>query len=111
MKFLMRLASVLLRLVITLVFAKEFGSFTGELVFRWRDDGRTMELTVPFSYKDPQGRVWDVPTGAVTDGASIPQIFWAYAGPYEGNHRIAAAVHDYYCRVRTRTWQDTHRVF
>jgi hypothetical protein len=91
--------------------AEDFGSFTGDLHFKWHRDGRKMELLTPFRYIDPAGRDWNVPAGAVTDGASIPKVFWSIAAPFEGKYRDAAVVHDYYCEVRTRAWRDTHIAF
>jgi Protein of unknown function (DUF1353) len=74
--------------------------------------GRTLTLLKPFAFHDASGRVWRVPTGAVTDGASIPKLFWSIiGGPLEGKYRWAAIIHDRYCDVRTRSWQDTHKVF
>ena len=69
-------------------------------------------LLAPFGFKDPHGRVWEVPKGVEVDGASIPRAFWTViGGPFEGNYLNASVVHDHYCRVRTRTAQDTHRTF
>jgi Protein of unknown function (DUF1353) len=92
--------------------SQPIGSFDGELVFKWGRDGRTMTLLNPFSYTDPKRVVWEVPSGAITDGASIPRILWTIAGgPFEGKYRDAAVIHDYYCEVQTRPWRDTHLVF
>ena len=69
-------------------------------------------LLAAFGFRDPQGRVWEVPSGVEVDGASIPRAFWTViGGPFEGNYLNASVVHDHYCRVRTRTAQDTHRTF
>jgi hypothetical protein len=69
-------------------------------------------LLAPFGFKDPGGRVWEVPAGVEVDGASIPRAFWTViGGPFEGNYLNASVVHDHFCRVRTRTAQDTHRTF
>jgi hypothetical protein len=89
------------------------GAFAGDFLFRWNgQDGRTMTLVSPLSYTDPKGVVWDVPAGAVTDGASIPRLLWTIAGgPFEGKYRAAAVVHDYYCETKARPWRDTHLVF
>jgi hypothetical protein len=58
------------------------------------------------------GLRWTVPSGATSDGASIPKIFWSLVGgPLDGPYRNAAIIHDYFCDVRVRTWKDTHRVF
>jgi hypothetical protein len=53
-----------------------------------------------------------VPTDALVDGASIPQLFWSViGGPFEGNYLKASIIHDYYCDTKTRTAHDTHRNF
>ena len=86
--------------------------FTGRLVAELLDDGRQIRLLEKYTYIDPGGEVWEVPAGTVVDGASIPQLFWGLiGGPFEGKYRNASVVHDHYCRVRTRTAQDTHRTF
>ncbi|WP_439669205.1 DUF1353 domain-containing protein [Cupriavidus necator] len=78
----------------------------------WLEDGRHMRLKRPFGYVQESGRNWPVPTETVVDGASIPKVFWSLiGGPFEGRYRDASIVHDYYCDARTRSWQDTHRVF
>jgi hypothetical protein len=42
----------------------------------------------------------EVPTGFVTDFASIPRFFWRVIGaPAEGKYRLAAVVHDYLYRT------------
>ena len=88
------------------------GLFTGEFIFKWDPDGRTMTLVNPLSYTDPKGTIWEVPAGATTDGASIPRLLWTIAGgPFEGKYRTAAVIHDYYCETKTRPWRNTHLVF
>ena len=74
--------------------------------------GRNVELTTPLTFYDPQELAWDVPKGAIVDGASIPQIFWSIiGGPFDQGYRDASIIHDWYCDKRLRTWQATHRVF
>jgi hypothetical protein len=69
-------------------------------------------LTAPFGFRDPGGRVWQVPAGVEVDGASIPRAFWtAIGGPFDGNYLHASVVHDHFCRTRTRSAEDTHRTF
>lgn len=88
------------------------GRYVGELILRMLDDGRTAELVEPFAYVATDGRRWSVPRGARVDGASIPRLLWPLiGGPFEGRYRAASVIHDWYCDVRSRTWQDTHRVF
>jgi len=74
--------------------------------------GRNIELDEGFAFLDPTGLDWPVPKGTVADGASIPQVFWSIiGGPLDGPYRNASIIHDYYCDMRTRTWQATHRMF
>ena len=75
-------------------------------------DGRTVRLLAPISYTQANGTAWPVPKDIELDGASIPRFLWSLiGGPFEGRYRDASIVHDHYCVVRTRSWQDTHRVF
>lgn len=75
-------------------------------------DGRDIKLLSEFSFHDSNSISWVVPKGATVDGASIPQIFWSFmGGPFEGRYRDASIIHDWYCDVRVRTWEATHRTF
>lgn len=89
------------------------GSFEGRVIAEWLDGrGDRMRLEEPFSYTDPTGVKWDVPSGAVVNGASIPGALWSMVGhPFRNPYRNAAVVHDWYCDVRTRDWRDVHRMF
>ncbi|MFA5949366.1 MAG: DUF1353 domain-containing protein [Hyphomicrobium sp.] len=92
--------------------AEKLGTFIGEVVTRWEDDGRRMTLMEPIKFVDGSGRSWRVPRGVLVDGASIPSIFWSFiGGPFEGKYRNASIIHDYFCEVRTRKWEEVHRVF
>jgi hypothetical protein len=75
-------------------------------------DGRNIELKCELTFYDAQDIRWSVPPGAVLDGASIPVPFWSIIGsPLTGPYRDASIIHDWYCDVRTRPWEATHRVF
>lgn len=88
------------------------GHFVGTLIFAPGDEARDMQVMQPFEYVDRAGRTWPVPAGVYVDGASIPPIFWPIiGGPFEGLYRAASVIHDWYCFVRARTWQDTDRMF
>ena len=94
------------------VLAESSGRFVGQVVTRWENDGRQMTIVEPFQFIDPHDRRWSVPRGVEVDGASIPQVFWSIiGGPFEGKYRNASVIHDYYCKTRTRRWQDVHQVF
>ncbi len=74
--------------------------------------GENIRLERDFGYRDSGGRWWPVPRRVVSDGASIPRIFWTPAGgPLDGPYRDAAIVHDYYCQTMSRNWSDVHRMF
>ena len=88
-----------------------FGRFVGELVVKFAPDGRNVILDEPFAYVDQRGIEWTVPIGTETDGASVPPIFWAMYPPFTGSYRLAAVIHDRYCRTEERTWEETHEVF
>lgn len=88
------------------------GRYEGDFLVTLLDDGRNLRLESDLFYFDPQGVRWGVPKGAVVDGTSIPRGFWsAVGGPLEGKYRNASIIHDWFCDMRTRTWQATHRVF
>jgi hypothetical protein len=88
------------------------GHFVGVVKAQWRPDGRTMTLLEDFSYVDPDGLVWNAPKGLVTDGASIPKLAWSLiGGPFEGQYRDAAVVHDAACDRKDRTWEAVHEMF
>lgn len=75
-------------------------------------DGRRFVLEDDFAYVDRKGVQWLAPTNLLTDGASIPSIFWSViGGPWDGLYREAAVVHDAYCCAQTAPWQDVHRMF
>lgn len=90
---------------------EQFGHFKGTPVASFLPDGRNLKLERPFGYVDPKGNPWDVPAGTVTDGASVPRVFWITHPPFTGKYRSAAIVHDYYCQKQTRSWRETHLMF
>jgi Protein of unknown function (DUF1353) len=97
---------------IPVVSAEPQGAFSGRIVAEWLADGRDMRLLEPFGYTSSDGRKWNVPAGAIVDGASIPQFFWSVIGaPFSGAYRDASVIHDYYCDQRNRKFEDVHKVF
>jgi hypothetical protein len=91
------------------------GEFVGRVAVEWISEpgpDRQMQLLEDFGYRDPAGKLWNVPAGTTIDGASIPQVFWSAVGsPFTGDYRRASVVHDHYCRLRTERWQAVHRMF
>jgi hypothetical protein len=91
---------------------EKLGSFHGDLIVKALSDGRKLQLTHPFAYRDPKGRLWPVPSSTIVDGASIPQTFWSIiGGPFSDKYRDASVIHDYYCERKSRPWRDVHLVF
>jgi hypothetical protein len=58
-----------------------------------RGSSRCFRLTEDFTYLSAVGAI-TVPSGFVTDGASIPKIFWSILSPF-GDYFAAAVIHDY----------------
>lgn len=93
------------------VHAQARGRYIGTVVTTWLPN-RLMRLENDFEYIDPHGRRWPVPPGIQIDGASIPPAAWSFiGGPFSGLYREASVIHDHYCDRRTRSQDDTHRVF
>jgi hypothetical protein len=71
--------------------------FYGRVITGWVDDGRKMLLLEDYSYIDKSGKKWTAKSGSITDGASIPRIFWRLIGsPFTGKYRHASILHDSY---------------
>src|SRR4051794_29692877 len=82
-----------------------FGKFEGDFVGKFSTDGRNVELTNPFAFRDADNHLWAVPTGTVVNGASIPQAFLTFiGGPFEGKFRDPSVIHDFLCDTQTATW-------
>lgn len=61
---------------------------------------RLVRVARPFIFRDMAGRLWRVPAGFISDGASIPRVFWWLIGhPLMGDYRRAALVHDFACEM------------
>jgi hypothetical protein len=97
--------------------AESVGQFGDPVQVEWlREPGETyyrnMRLLRDFVFIDPDRKVWTAQKNFETDGASIPRAAWTLAGgPFDGQYREAAVIHDQYCFLKTETWQATHRVF
>lgn len=89
--------------------------FTGTVSVTWLTqpgDDRDMKLNQNFTFTDAAGLAWTAKKNAIINGASIPQIFWSSVGsPFTGDYRRASVVHDYFCGVRTRPSDATHKMF
>jgi hypothetical protein len=103
---------VLLLANATVCVAQNYGAFRGKFIAEWLPGDRLMKLLQPVAYIAPDGEVWEAPAGLVTDGASIPWPLWSViGGPFSGEYRNAAVIHDYYCEARSRPWRNVHKAF
>jgi hypothetical protein len=69
-------------------------------------------LGQPISWQPNPGQVFaavTVPTGFVTDFASIPAIFWSYLRP-DGKYAYAAIVHDYLYWMQQRPREEADQI-
>jgi hypothetical protein len=67
-----------------------------------KGDSRLFMLLERFRFYSSHGFV-QVPKGTVTDGASIPRIFWNILSPF-GEYFAAALPHDYLYSDRNKTF-------
>ena len=64
------------------------------------------------SYTTKKDALHTVPIGFITDGASIPKIFWSLVGsPFTGLYRRAALIHDYFYHTQKVTRQYADKIF
>jgi hypothetical protein len=93
----------------------DYGSFSGNPKTEWlceQGEDRNMCLLETLCYVDPQGRRWEAPKGAITNGASIPRTLWSSLGsPYTGNYRRASIIHDIAIRSRSILRSDADTMF
>ena len=75
-------------------------------------DSRIFEITQPFRYISSIGLI-TVPVGFLTDGASVPKVFWNIFQPF-GSYFPAALIHDFlYSKASRRalTRAECDRIF
>lgn len=98
----------------------EFGVFDKQPPVRLLTPAPNVELLEDLTFYTAAGQAWPVPKEHVSDGASIPRVFWTpVGGPLSGDYRDAAIVHDYYCahfdrywdKEYMRDWKAVHRAF
>tara|TARA_R110000765_G_scaffold190152_3_gene295481 strand:+ start:286 stop:645 length:360 start_codon:yes stop_codon:yes gene_type:complete len=83
-------------------------TFQTPLVIEDLNDGKTFKLHAPLVYKSLDGKVITVPSGFVTDLASIPG--WVRSVSKLGRWNRPAVIHDYYYSMLgnkpAREWVD-----
>jgi len=71
------------------------GCFSAQPLIRKIAHQRRWRLEEPLGYRSRAGRVFVVPAGFETDGASVPRAAWWLYPPFGGDYDRAAVVHDY----------------
>lgn len=64
-------------------------------------DGHNVILMEPLTYTTKAGEAITIPTGADSDGASVPKLLWNIFPPF-GRYWRAALLHDYLYRHTAR---------
>jgi len=90
-------------------------AFPDPLIFRHagiKDGSMLLQLTEPFRYLSTDHGEIQIPAGFITDGASVPRIFWNILSPF-GDYFGAAIVHDYLYTPANRhfTRRQADRIF
>lgn len=71
------------------------GSFDCRFLEEEGGDRRILITRSNFRFIDSKHRRWTLRAGRALDGASIPRVLWsALGGPFEGDHRTPALLHD-----------------
>lgn len=86
-------------------------SFTNSPPLQLSPDGEMWTVAEDFEYRvgsEDSGEVIKVPKGFMSDGASIPKIFWSWIGGPTGRYFYAAVLHDwlYYKKIYKRAKAD-----
>ena len=92
---------------------QERNVFTSTVKTEWiKGNGRAQLLLETVCFIDSEGKVWKAPKLSIVDGASIPRFFWRIIGsPFVGHYRRASVIHDVYCKTRSETSEDVHKMF
>jgi hypothetical protein len=67
--------------------------FQSRVAFVATEDGRNFTFVQPLTYVAKDGRVFVIPKGATTDGASTPKEIWPFLPPF-GDYWLSSALHD-----------------
>lgn len=73
----------------------ELMPFIGKLSYD-RVNERLRKLTKPFTYVSKRNKIYALPIGFVSDGASIPKLLWSVIGsPFTGKYEKPVWIHDW----------------
>lgn len=79
----------------------------------WPDDESVkVRLLTHLKYIDDNKVEWEVLPGFISDGASIPGVFWSIVGqPLSPQTIEAALIHDWYCNSKEKPHKQVHQCF
>jgi len=86
--------------------AEQMNPFPDELIFahvRVENNSMIVQLKNDFRYQSAKYGLITVPAGFVSDGASVPRIFWGLFPPF-GEYFQAALIHDYLYTPANKTF-------
>ena len=88
-------------------------SFTSDLIVTPMADGRKWKLFKEFSYhlgSEYSNDYIHVPSGFITDFASVPWFLWAFL-PSWGKYGKSAVLHDYIYQTHCKTRREADSIF
>ncbi len=86
--------------------------FVGPLILGDTDRPDFRQVHKTFSYYSTIAKAWIiVPHGFITDGATIPRVFWSWIGHPWGKYRQAAVLHDFLYATAVYTQKLSDSVF
>ena len=72
----------------------------------------TYKTLAELSYTTNKGIIHTVPIDFITDGASIPKLFWSFVGsPFTGLYRRPSLIHDYFYATQKVKRNYADRIF
>ena len=93
--------------------AAEPGRFMGRVLVELVDGiefDHKLRLAEDFGFEDPAGKLWLARRDGILDGSSVPPEVRPFS-PFGESLRKAFVIHDYFSRVKSEPWRDTHRMF
>ncbi len=97
---------------VTSQMSSENGKYYGVDELQYISKSNQIKVVHGFGFQDSKGIKWDLPSGYISDMASIPKSTWSILGsPFEGMWAKAAVLHDYYSTTMSRGWKDTNIMF
>jgi hypothetical protein len=85
--------------------------FLSQLCIERASRAHYWRLVKPLQFVDDQGRLWEVPAGFETDGASVPRAFWRVIGHPFDSYFESAVIHDWLYGEAEVSRKESDRIF